>query len=68
MALTAGLNNVMLVNNDVAKKVFRTVSRGGGGVSRHGKLKVGELEYEAMMRVLDNLVGYCLLNIKWNNN
>ena len=56
MALSAGLCNVMLVGNEVARRVADTVIRGGGGVSRHGRLKVGQLEYEAEMRVLDNLV------------
>ena len=64
MALTAGLSNVTLVGSEVARRVTDTVTRGGGGVSRHGRLKVGQLEYEAEMRVLDNLVYdvMCVLN------
>ena len=46
----------MLVDNLVAKKVYKTVNNAGGGVTRHKRLNIGELEYEAMMRVLDNLV------------
>lgn len=56
MALSAGLSNVMLVNKVMADKVFATVQGGGGGVSRHRRLKAGELEFEPLMRELDNLV------------
>ena len=64
MSLSAGLSNLMLVSNEIANKVVRTVNRSGGGVSRHGNLEVGQLEYEAMMRVLDNLVCEYFINSK----
>lgn len=56
MASSVGINNLILVENNTAKEVMNVASRSGGGVSHHGNFGTGELEFEAMMRVLDNLV------------
>jgi len=54
-AMPAGLDNLILVDSDVQKKTFGLGSQGGGGVDTSGrKWKTGELEFEALMRMLDN--------------
>lgn len=56
-ALSCGLTNLIQVSEEVGKRVQDVVTQGGGGVSINGKLwRMGELEYEAFMRMLDNLV------------
>ncbi|XP_050398354.1 alpha-adducin isoform X3 [Patella vulgata] len=57
-AIPAGINNLIKVDSDLWRKTFTVASQGGGGVNVGGrKWKVGELEFEAMMRQLDN-AGY----------
>ncbi|XP_061194287.1 alpha-adducin-like isoform X3 [Saccostrea echinata] len=57
-ALPAGLDNIILVDDEVRRKTFAVGSQGGGGVDTSGKKwKTGELEFEALMRQLDN-AGY----------
>ena len=63
MAMSVGLENLFLVEDRIAKKVMRIARQSGGGVSRHGNFGNGELEFEALMRVLDNLVSYYFLII-----
>jgi len=59
--LPIGLDNIVQVDDATKQKVQETVKSGGGGVdmkSQGGrKWKVGEMEYEALMRLLDN-AGY----------
>lgn len=56
-ALPAGLDNIILVDDEVRQKTFAVGSQGGGGVDTSGrKWKPGELEFEALMRQLDNAV------------
>lgn len=55
--MPAGLDNLILVDSDIQKKTFGLGSQGGGGVDTSGrKWKTGELEFEALMRMLDNSV------------
>ncbi|XP_071827242.1 gamma-adducin-like isoform X3 [Apostichopus japonicus] len=57
-AVAVGLDNVIHLPDEVRDKVREATAKGAGGVSETGhKLKVGELEFEAMMRHLDNM-GY----------
>ncbi|XP_052703351.1 alpha-adducin-like isoform X3 [Crassostrea angulata] len=57
-ALPAGLDNIVLVDEEVRRKTYAVGSQGGGGVDTSGKKwKTGELEFEALMRQLDN-AGY----------
>ncbi|XP_042222087.1 protein hu-li tai shao-like isoform X8 [Homarus americanus] len=61
-----GLDSLIVVNDDVRHAVFDVSRRGGGGVDskqeggpatqgpKERKWKVGELEFEALMRSLDN--------------
>lgn len=46
-----------MVDDEVRQKTFAVGSQGGGGVDTSGrKWKPGELEFEALMRQLDNAV------------
>ncbi|XP_071817525.1 gamma-adducin-like isoform X2 [Apostichopus japonicus] len=55
-AVVEGLDNVIHLLDEVRDKVREATAKGEGGVSETGhKLKVGELELEAMMRHLDNM-------------
>ena len=55
--MPAGVDNIILIDNDVRQKTFQLGSQGGGGVDTSGKKwKCGELEFEALMRQLDNAV------------
>ncbi|GAB1603915.1 gamma-adducin-like isoform X2 [Argonauta hians] len=55
-ALPAGLDNLVLVDEESQKKTFAIAGQsGGGGVDTSGrKWKTGELEFEALMRMMDN--------------
>ncbi|XP_064630242.1 alpha-adducin-like isoform X3 [Lineus longissimus] len=59
--LPIGLDNIVQVDDATKQKVQETVKTGGGGVdmkSQGGrKWKIGEMEFEALMRLLDN-AGY----------
>ena len=55
-ALSLGLSNLITLDEDMSKKVFSVGSKSGGGVSRHGNMQTGDLEYEAEMRALDREV------------
>ena len=67
--LPLGLDNVILMSDEAKKKAYETAHSGGaGGVNskdigegkgeakKERKLKFGELEFEALMRSLDNSV------------
>ncbi|KAL4231595.1 Adducin 3 (Gamma) [Mactra antiquata] len=57
-ALPAGLDNLVLVSDEIKQKTFSIANQGGGGVDTSAKKwKVGEMEFEAQMRLLDN-AGY----------
>lgn len=57
-AVAVGLDNIIQLPDDVREQVAKVTSKGAGGVSESGhKLKPGELEFEAMMRLMDNM-GY----------
>ncbi len=61
-----GLDNLTLIDDATRRKAFELSQRGGGGVTEGGpdgsgdkKKKpwgVGEMEFEALMRMLDNAV------------
>ena len=54
-----GVDNLVPIEEDTRAKVYEMAQGGGGGVN-HGTDKqwgVGELEFEALMRKLDNM-GY----------
>ncbi|XP_072280433.1 gamma-adducin isoform X2 [Pyxicephalus adspersus] len=60
LAGSGGIDNLLLLDLEKYKAVTHTVAAaGGGGVNMEGqhKWKVGELEFESLMRMLDNL-GY----------
>jgi len=49
--------NLIQVSDKIGKCVRDVVTQGGGGVSKDSKMwRMGDLEYEAFMRMLDNLV------------
>ncbi len=50
-------DQIIIPNEDVRKQVMEVTSNGGGGVNTtDSKWKLGELEYEANMRLLDSMV------------
>ncbi|XP_035824176.1 nervous system adducin isoform X6 [Aplysia californica] len=54
-AMPAGLDNIILPGQEARDQAFRVANQGGGGVESTGrKWKIGELEFEALMRTLDN--------------
>ncbi|XP_052770493.1 alpha-adducin-like isoform X4 [Mya arenaria] len=54
-AIPAGLDNLVLVSNEIKEKTFAMANQGGGGVDSSGKKwKIGAMEFEAQMRILDN--------------
>ena len=58
-AIPAGLDNIILVDNEIRRKTFNVANQGGGGVDTGSKKwKIGELEFEALMRQLDNCVSF----------
>ena len=55
--MPAGLDNIVIPSEEAQEQAFKVASVGGGGVESTGrKWKVGELEFEALMRTLDNSV------------
>ena len=57
--MSAGLAGLIQVPQGVWSQVSRVVSKGGGGVSKHSLWGVGDLEFEALMRMLDGQVHKC---------
>jgi len=52
-----GIDNLVLIDDDVRRKVYEQGQVGGGGVNVNSAKKdwtVGEMEFEALMRMLDN--------------
>jgi len=50
-----GLDNLVLIDDEVRRKTYEIGQRGGGGVNTAKKeWGIGELEFEALMRMLDN--------------
>jgi len=50
-----GLDNLVLIDEETRARVYELGQRGGGGVNMSQKeWGVGELEFEALMRMLDN--------------
>jgi len=50
-----GIDNLILIDEDTRRRVYETGQIGGGGVNTAKKpWAVGELEFEALMRMLDN--------------
>ena len=55
--MSCGIANLIQISKEIGDRVRAVVTQGGGGVSDNGRLwRMGELEYEAFMRMLDNLV------------
>jgi len=53
-----GIDNLVLIDDETRRKVYDVGQKGGGGVNTAKKeWGVGELEFEALMRMLDN-AGY----------
>lgn len=54
-----GIDNLVLIDDDSRRRAFEVSQRGGGGVDSKDdkkvkKWSVGEMEFEALMRALDN--------------
>ena len=57
MAVSAGVDNLVICEESAREQVKEVVKTGGGGVaSDQMKWKVGEMEFEAWMRLLDSMV------------
>ncbi|VDN04819.1 unnamed protein product [Thelazia callipaeda] len=65
-AARAGIENLVVPDQKAVERAYKTARKGGGGVDRSGtqdieekqiNWRIGELEWEAWMRVLDN-AGY----------
>jgi hypothetical protein len=55
--MPACVDNLMLVSQEIKQRTFATANQGGGGVDSSGKKwKIGEMEFEAQMRLMDNAV------------
>ncbi|XP_041476542.1 gamma-adducin-like isoform X3 [Lytechinus variegatus] len=57
-AMSAGIDQLIKVSAEIAEKTREVASQGGGGVQGDDQIKKwrwGELEFEAMMRQLDNM-------------
>ncbi|RUS72569.1 hypothetical protein EGW08_019674, partial [Elysia chlorotica] len=53
--MPVGLDNIVTPSEEAREQAFKVASSGGGGVETTGrKWKIGELEFEALMRTLDN--------------
>ena len=60
-ALSSGIANLLQISQDVCVQVQNVVQKGGGGVSSCKRWGVGDLEFEALMRMLDSQVRHWLL-------
>ncbi|KAL8594119.1 hypothetical protein ACOMHN_000830 [Nucella lapillus] len=53
--MSVGMENLVLVDDETRERTFKVGNEGGGGVDTSGrKWRCGELEFEALMRTLDN--------------
>lgn len=58
LAGAGGVDNLLVLDLQKYKPVTYTIAAGEGvNVGSHQKWKVGEIEFEGLMRTLDNLVG-----------
>lgn len=60
LAGAGGVDNLLVLDPQKYKAFTYTVAASGGGgvnMGSHQKWKVGEIEFEGLMRTLDNLVG-----------
>lgn len=60
LAGAGGIDNLLVLDLHKYKALTYTVATSGGGgvnMGSHQKWKVGEIEFEGLMRTLDNLVG-----------
>lgn len=64
--LNAGLDNIILPNDDIKRKLIDNYTQQLSDVSlnENKKWKIGELEFEACMRCLDNAVSVCYSKYK----
>ena len=74
-----GLDNLITIEEPTRRKVFEAGQRGGGGVdssseggptgsgAKQKKWGVGEMEFEALMRMMDNAVRFQLYFLKRNS-
>merc|ERR1712154_382783 len=54
-AMPAGIDNIILPSQEARDQAYKVANQGGGGVETTGrKWKTGELEFESLMRTLDN--------------
>jgi len=54
-AMPAGLDNLLMPSEEAREQAFKIGNQGGGGVHSSGrKWRTGELEFESLMRTLDN--------------
>uniref|UniRef100_A0A0B7BGN0 Class II aldolase/adducin N-terminal domain-containing protein n=1 Tax=Arion vulgaris TaxID=1028688 RepID=A0A0B7BGN0_9EUPU len=54
-AIPVGLDNIVIPSAEAREQTYKVANQGGGGVDSTGrKWKTGELEFEALMRTLDN--------------
>uniref|UniRef100_A0A0B7BJK4 Class II aldolase/adducin N-terminal domain-containing protein n=1 Tax=Arion vulgaris TaxID=1028688 RepID=A0A0B7BJK4_9EUPU len=53
-AIPLGLDNIVIVSEEAREQVHQVTSHGVAGDSKERKWKTGELEFEALMRSLDN--------------
>jgi len=53
--IPVGVDNIIMPSEEAQKQAYRVANQGGGGVDTTGKKwKIGELEFESLMRTLDN--------------
>lgn len=57
LASTGGPDNLVMLDPSKYKSRPRVPEPAGDGSSTHPKWQIGEQEFEALMRMLDNLVG-----------
>ena len=60
LAGAGGVDNLLVLDLQKYKAFTHSVAASGGGgvnMGSHQKWKIGELEFEGLMRTLDNLVG-----------
>lgn len=57
-----GLENLIVLDSESLKSRTRVVADAGVSMGSQNKWKVGELEFESLMRMLDNMVRIWTLN------
>lgn len=60
-----GIENLVLVNDETRKQVYDAAHRnpdtGTSGDKKPKQFRIGEIEFEALIRMLDNAVGFVQL-------